>query len=194
MTKNQLISLITLFILTLSGLGTWFYLIHHDTSGHFYLAAHDGTAQISLGSFSLGTAPITDYLLPIGTYQLHITTDYYTFTHDVTLNAAAATVVDWWISDQLATSHGVIYEALALPYQAQEVIIETSPTQALVTIDGQKTYSGYSPLRQASLSTGDHQAVIELPGYQTLTLPFSIHDNYQTHLFVQLAQDQTISQ
>ena len=167
--------------------GTGLYFLRLNSQGHFYLAAQGGNATVRLSSFYLGDAPIKDYKLPPGWYQLHLRTDYYDYTVPIRLVAKTATIVDWHLGDSLAHSSGIIYELIPAPKNSTLLTVTTSPEKALITVDQGEAVS--APIIEQALTPGDHQLQIVLPGFQTLIVPFTLTPGYQLKLTVKLAQE-----
>ena len=200
MSKKQLIiSSILSAVFTLGLLSVLFYFTLQENRqlAHFYFTNTGGHATITLGSYRLGAAPIRDYTLPTGWYDLTIATDYYTYTLPLRLSSQTATVVDWQVSHSLDTSSGVIYELIPTGDDTHPLSIVTTPDRAAITIDHQSTSSTtpvYSPVELDTLSAGEHTINLNLPGHLALQVPVILTPGYKLKLTVKLAANQAIFQ
>ena len=192
MSKKQLLvaSVGLLLIGFLTGLFGVLTIEKQRTQGHFYFGSLGGNAHVYLGAYDIGTSPIENYTLPPGWYEMKIETDFYTTTMPVRLTAGTATVVDWQVTDTLAKSSGLIYELLPLAGPETQLEIASIPDQTLVVIDEDQTSNNFTPWHTANLAPGKHTVTLTLPGYQSLSKPFTLTQSYRLKLTARLAQDQ----
>jgi hypothetical protein len=177
---------IPIFILTLLGIAIGYTLGEKKNEARFYLGCEGGNAQIFLGEKNLGPAPIKNYLLPSGWYELTIVTDYYRYSTPIQLSPQTATIVDWKISHTIDKSSGVIYELLPQKYRHPSLKITSVPDRAVINFAGDDT-SVFSPFQTDTLPPGNHSLTISLPGYHEQQLPFTLTNGYLLQLTVKLA-------
>jgi hypothetical protein len=187
--RNNLVLLgVLLFCLTVGGVGVGYYLGEKKSTSHVYVGASGGNVEVMLGKNELGMAPIKDYLIASGWYELQLKTDDYTYSIPLRLTPRTATVVDWQVSNTIAKSAGVFYELTPIRGEEVELNVTSVPERAALSVDDEEEVV-FSPTQIEKLEPGKHTLRASLPGYRSQEIPFMLTPGYQLKLTIKLGQD-----
>ena len=189
MNKKTIFLLTIIFLLTLTSVFFWYFLQEKKTQARFYLNFEGGEADIYLGNKKLSSPPIKDYLTPGGWYELKIVTPNYTYTTPLRLSPQTATIVDWKTGVNINNSSGVIYELFPIESPASELEIITLPDRAIIQLSN-LTEKFFSPSFFDNLQPGEYNLNLNLPGYDSIELPLTLHQSHRLKLTIKLAQSQ----
>ncbi len=187
---KKFVWLFPLFLLVFffGGIVFWQKLYNTRSQAHLYVNLEGTTGTIFLDNQEIGTAPIKDFKIAHGFYELKIVTDHYQYTTTLRLSPQTATIIDWQAASTVENSSGLIYELLKLPKNESgpQLLINTIPDRATLKISGHEQLF-FAPYQEI-LPAGDYQATLSLPGYQDLQLPFTLTEKYQLKITAKLAQ------
>ncbi len=190
MSKNYILALCTAFILVISTLIFIIFFQETRHQGHLYVNVSGGLATATLGSYHLDSFPLVNFTAPVGTYPFTLKTDTFETTFPVTLTAGTATIIDRQIGTTLPTSSGLLYELQSLDNHQTQLTVKSLPDQALTEIDYDQQNSQITPFNLDNLSAGEHSLTLNLPGYTSLTAPFTLTPGYHLTITANLAQKQ----
>ena len=189
MTKHKVIwgGLMLLVIASLGAILGFFWGKQKNLA-HFYFGTTGGVVNVYLNGQKIGTSLIKDYQLTSGIYELGLETDYYHYRTPIQFSPGTATIVDWHSSNSINKSSGIIYEL----YQSEQALatlqIVSYPERAIVNLkDNSQSY--FTPIQLDHLTTGEKELTLSLPGYQTLTIPFTLTLHYLLKITAKLASD-----
>ncbi|OGV91444.1 hypothetical protein A2783_01415 [Microgenomates group bacterium RIFCSPHIGHO2_01_FULL_45_11] len=74
---------------------------------------------------------------------------------------------------------------------AIELTVVTVPDSVIVKVDGEPV--GFAPVTTDDFEAGEHEAVLETPGYRALTVPFNLLAGHRLTVTAQLARDQGLT-
>ena len=190
MTKKQLLISLGLIIFTAAGgIIFGFFWGKQKDQAQFYFAAHGSNATVYLNQKNLGSAPIKAYRLQSGLYELTVETDYYRYTTPLQFTPGTASIVDWYGSDSLEKSGGIIYELIPQAQKEPNLQINSFPERAIINFPGDSTPL-FTPVKNYSLKHTDlHEFTITLPGYKSLSIPFTLSPYYTLKITAKLARD-----
>lgn len=189
MTKKQLLISLGLIVFTAAG-GIIFGFIwgKQKDQAQFYFASTGSNASVYLNKKSLGSAPIKAYRLPSGLYELEIETDYYRYRTPLQFSPGTASIVDWYGSDTLEKSSGIIYELIPQLQKEPNLQIYSLPERAIINLPGVDTPL-FTPVKNHPLTTSTSELTISLPGYKSLHIPFTLSPYYTLKITAKLARD-----
>lgn len=187
MKKIWAITIITLLV-SIAGVFFWQQINYQHSLAHLYVNVEGSTTEIYLNEQKIGQAPIKDYQIISGFYQLKIVTDNYSYQTTLRLSPQTATIIDWQATTQVENSSGVIYELLKLDNQQQtQLLINTIPDRSVLTFSHSRQ-TEFSPYQTDQIAAGNYQVALSLPGYDNLNFPFTITPGYQLKITAKLAQ------
>lgn len=189
MQKKTFFLLISIFIISILSVFFWYYLQEKKTQAHFYLNLENGQAEIYLNNKKLSSPPIKDYQLPGGWYELKIVTPHYSYISPLRLTPQTATIVDWKAGIDIKHSSGIIYELNPITSKLSELEVITLPDRGIFQLSA-STDKYFAPHTIKNLMAKEYTLHLDLPGYDQLTIPLTLHPAHRLKLTIKLAQSQ----
>jgi uncharacterized protein YgiM (DUF1202 family) len=152
-------------------------------------------AAVTLDGQSLGQTPVIRNDIKAGTHTIKITPSdagILPWEGQLTVNSGVTTVLDRQLSSDpsQATGHSLILEKLS-DSKAVEVNIITTQDNVSVAIDGSP--SGFTPLKNNSVTPGAHTFLLTSPGFQDKIVKANVQTGHRLTINAQLASQTIIT-